>query len=104
MSRIESLHIEMSMDKSMYKKHIAAMKLLIPDLDVQMAKGDTLNLRYDLRIEYLGKVAECLEAVGELCEDRMVVTKASCKELEEGRILLYEVLKKLDHVIKMVGH
>jgi len=104
MNRTESLHIKMSMDKAMYAKHIEAVKRLIPDLDTQMAKGDTLNLSYDFRIHYLDDVAECLEAVGELCAERMIVTKASCAELEEGRVLLHEVLKKLDHIIKMVGN
>ena len=98
--RHESVRINMKLSKSSLLNHLEVVKLLRPDVvDLHMDDDTTLSLDYDFSIAYLGDVATNLQAVQELCEAPDVVMEASCAELEQGRILVYEVLKKLDRLI-----
>jgi hypothetical protein len=100
-SRIENVRISMELSKSGFLEHLETIKLLRPDaVDLHMDDDTTLSLDYDFSISYLSSVAEHLKAVQTLCEAEDVVVKASCEELEQGRILIYEVLKRLDAIIK----
>ena len=102
LERREHVEIKMELDKAAYARHASAVRALVPDFKLQMRGGDTLSVRYKFVIEYFGDVAEKLEAVQTLCSDPDVVQTASCADLEQGRILVYEVLKRLDAVIKQV--
>jgi hypothetical protein len=64
-----------------------------------MDKGDDLKVTYTFTAAYFGNVVKCLEAVKKICSDPNVVVSASCANLTQGRILIYEALKRLDAVI-----
>jgi hypothetical protein len=91
----------MELTKDAADKHEDAVKTLIRNLKTQLRDGDTLKVTYDFIVQYYGDIVRKLQAVGVICSDPSVVVTASCGELEEGRILVYEVLKKLDHVIQL---
>ena len=65
--------------------------------------GDLLNIRYKFCIKYFGNIRNALAAVSSICDDPSVVKSVSCAELTQGRILIHEVLKKLEELIKKVG-
>jgi len=98
-TKTESVKITMKLAKEAADKHEQAVKLLAPNFAKQLMSGDTLNVSYSFCIDYFGNVERRLTAVQELCSDTAVVTQASCEELEEGRLLVYEVLSKLDALI-----
>ncbi len=66
-----------------------------------MGSADTFHITYTFSMEYHG-VVEQLDAIMELCDDRDIINSLDCQALEEERILVYEVLKKLDKTIKKV--
>jgi hypothetical protein len=98
----EKISVHMTLDKKAYARHAQAVAALLPDFKAQMEKDDDLKVSYDLFINYFGDVVRCLEAVKKICSDPDVVITASCPELEQGRLLIYEALKRLDSVIKTV--
>jgi len=98
----ENVKIRMKLSKSGLLHHLETIKLLRPDVvDLQMGDEDSLTVSYDFTIAYLGNVAKALQAVQTLCEAPDVVMEASCEELEQGRILVYEVLKRLEAIIAL---
>jgi hypothetical protein len=92
----------MELDYRAYKTHETALKTLVPNFNMDVVPGDNINFTYDFSISYFGDVVEKLEAVGEICSDPAVVVAAECAILEKGRCLAYEILQKLDSVIKEV--
>ncbi len=98
--RLETVKIGMDLHPAAYERHRAAVRTLVPDYDQQMFNGDTLKVSYSLSIGYFGEVVKQLHAVQELCEDPEVISDANCVTLQEGRILCYAVLKKLEAVLK----
>ncbi|MHC4705019.1 MAG: hypothetical protein ACYTFQ_31100 [Planctomycetota bacterium] len=99
-ARTEHIEIKMELDKAAYDRHRKAVEDFSPHL--QVSEGDTLKLTYNFYCDYHGDIVKKLTAVKEFCSDPAIVHKASCSELEEGRVLVYEVLKKLDEVIQLV--
>lgn len=100
--RIETVRINMKLDKAAYDRYTAEVKLICPNLWVEMLKDDSLNVKYEFFITYLGQVAANLAAVKTICLDPDVVIDANCEMLTEGRILAYEVLRELDNIIRIV--
>lgn len=101
-TRTESVRITMKLAKEVADKHEQVVKLLAPNFAKQLIDGDTLNVTYSFCIDYFGDVVQRLTAVQKLCSDLAVVTQASCEELEEGRLLVYEVLRRLDMLITSI--
>ena len=101
--RTEAIRINMKVKGSMYEKHRKAVNLLVPDYDryANVQTDDTINISYKFWATYYG-VVQNLQAVQSLCDDPDVVVKVDCAELEKGRILIYETLKKLDNIIQHV--
>jgi hypothetical protein len=102
LTRTEVVQINMELDKAAYDRHEAEVALLCPELHMNVLDGDTLKVNYKFFIDYFGDVAAKLAAIKTICVDSDVVTKADCDELIEGRILVYEALRELDNVIRIV--
>ena len=101
--RTETICLNMEVKGSMYEKHRKAVHILTPKYgrytDIQ--PDDTIKISYKFWASYYG-VVQNLQAVQDICDDPDVVVKADCAALEEGRILVYETLKKLDNIIQKV--
>ena len=98
--RMEDVCIQMTLDDKAYEKHSEAVNTLVPPQDVE--DGDSVKVKYLFKIGYYGGIVEALKAVKELCDDPDVLVSASCRQLTEGRIMIHEVLKQLDAVIKEI--
>ncbi len=96
----QSVDICMTLDKSRYEKHKADVAVLTDKRAMDVTEDDLVKLKYKFFIHYIGDIARKLEAVGNICDDPAVVRDIKCWQLKEGRILIYEVLKKLDRLIK----
>jgi hypothetical protein len=65
---------------------------------------DLVKVNYTFSIEYYGNIAKALFAVNEICANHPEVVKAvEYKELERGRVLIHDVLTRLDQLMKTVG-
>jgi hypothetical protein len=98
--RVEELKIRMKLDMAAKERYPDACEALNSNIDY-MDKGDWLDIRYTLFCRYFGDIVEKLTAVQELCEDPAIVIDASCEELEAGRVLIFEVCKRLENVIAL---
>jgi len=65
-------------------------------------QDDVLNLTYTLYLEYFGEVAERLEAIERLSKDGAVIG-GSVDEINQGRILIFDVLKRLEKLTVKVS-
>jgi hypothetical protein len=101
--RTETIYISMELKGSAYEKHKEAIHTLCPDHTTNVQQDDRIKISYTFWATYHGLV-ENLQAVEELCGDPDTITSVDCAALEERRILVYEVLKKLDSVIQKVKH
>ncbi len=100
--RTDIVNIKFELEYEAFKRHEKAIKTLKPRFDVSlMTAADTFNLDYTFCIDY-HKVSESLGAIMELCDDPDVIHRLVCPSLERERILVYEVLKKLDATIAKV--
>ncbi|KPK54268.1 MAG: hypothetical protein AMS22_06080 [Thiotrichales bacterium SG8_50] len=99
-TRIENVKIKMELDYDAYLRNKEAVTALTSVENVR--EGDKLKITYDFSCWYLGDIVEKLTAVETICNDPATIKTASCSELEEGRILVYKVLRKLDDVIRQV--
>jgi len=104
MSKTESVEIKFKLDKRAWDKHREAINLILrncgkPDL-AKVDNGDNVNFTYTFYIDYLGDINRTLEAVGQLCDDPKIVQSCECDILMEGKILLHEILKKLERMIR----
>lgn len=115
-TRVDDVVIKLGLEKAQLDRHRLALKILLGDRlnHVNLNTGDNLQVEWRLILEYLGKTEMQLEAVLSILEDKEVVAEAKCDTLEQGKILVFEVFKKLSKVIKrlrkaqakasMVGH
>jgi hypothetical protein len=101
-TKTEAVTINMKIDREMSLKHKPAIKTILPNFKTQLEGKDHLNLKYEFFINYFGDVERKLRAVHSLCKDPGVIIDASCDEIEEGKILVYKVLKRLEEVIQTV--
>lgn len=100
--RVERVNIEFELDFKAFKRHEKAIRALTPGFTLErMSHGDLFCIDYKFMVDYQG-VVESLNAIMELCDDPDVINKLGCKALENERILIYEVLKKLDETIEKV--
>ena len=95
--KTEEIKIKMTLDKKAYARHAHAVTTLVPPQ--KMDESDDLKVNYTFRAGYFGGIVDALEAVKKICSDPDVVVSASCASLTQGRILVYEALKRLDAVI-----
>ncbi len=99
----ERINIRFELNFEAFKRHEKAIRILKPGFDPKMMTGsDSFRLDYRFVVDYHG-VVENLNAIVELCDDPDVVNGLSCQALESERILIHEVLKKLDATIEKVG-
>jgi hypothetical protein len=102
-NRTEIIPIDLELNKQeSMKRHALALKILLPHGVPKTADGDTLKVHWTLTCAYLEETALTLEAIGSICDDPDVIVNATCAPLEEGKILVLEVLKKLEAVIAKV--
>ena len=101
--RTETVCINMVVKGSAYDKHKKAIHILTPNYgrytDIQL--NDTICIHYKFWASYYD-VVQKLQSVQDICDDPDVVVTVDCSELEAGRILVYETLKKLDSIIQQV--
>ena len=103
--REEEIKIKLVVGESVYKRCEKAVKTLVtPSVEPsEMGSRTDLLIEYTLWCEYFGDVAKALQAIEEILDDpETVVREADCAALEEGRILVFEVLTKLQDVIRKV--
>lgn len=98
--RVEEIKIKMTLDKKAYIRHSHEVTTLVKPQ--KMEEGDDLNVNYTLFCGYFGGVVEALQAVKKICADPDIVISASCDDLTQGRVLIYEALKNLDAVIQEI--
>ncbi|MHC4371756.1 MAG: hypothetical protein ACYSW8_29425 [Planctomycetota bacterium] len=66
--------------------------------------GDLVKVDYSVLIKYFGNTVKGLNAVNEICANHPEVVKGvEYEELERGRVLIHEVLTRLDQLMKTVG-
>ncbi len=103
--RTETVSIRMEVRGDAYEKHKESITTLVPDYQddkyVDKQPDDTIVVGYSFLVTY-SNVVRNLRAVQAICDDPDVVVTADCGALEEGRILAYETLKKLDNIIRQV--
>jgi len=99
---VEEIIIKMKLEPEAATRHREAVLHLCPDLDGRLQATDEVNIDYKFCCEYLGTVAMALRHIQSICEDPKVVLDVSCESLTQGHILIYEVLKRLEQVIKTV--
>ena len=97
-TKTEEIHIKMELDKKAYARHAQAVMAVV-DKSIDIGEKDTLKVDYTLYANYFGDVVKKLEAVKKICSDPDIVVSASCASLTQGRLLIYEALKRLDTVI-----
>ena len=95
--KVEGIRIKMSLDKKAYARHAHAVTTLVPRREID--EDEILSVTYTFTASYFNDVVAKLEAVKKICSDPDVVISASCTEITQGRILIYEALKRLDTVI-----
>jgi len=97
----ELIQIMMKVDKSTVERLKDAVEALVGPQD--MVEGDDLKITYTFCCDYYGQIVRALTAVETILDDpETVISKVDCEMLEEGRILVFEVLRKLDDVIRKV--
>jgi hypothetical protein len=65
---------------------------------------DLVKIDYTVTCKYFGNVARALSAVNEICANHPeVVTGVEYQELKHGRMLIHEVLARLDQLMATVG-
>lgn len=104
-TRVEDVPVELSLDKlATIERHKLALKILLNrDVDdFKVRDGDTLKVTWRLVLEYLGRTEMQLEALGDILDDPDIIVDAKCEPLEEGKILVFEVFRKLKKVIRKV--
>ena len=68
---------------------------------MQSSQSGSLHLHYKFCVDYYCIVG-AFDAIMELCDDDGIIQKLGCRALEDERILVYEVLKKLDATIQKI--
>lgn len=101
-NRVEEIPIDMELDKSAFDRHALALKIIMPNGVPVMENKDTLKVHWKMTCAYLEETALALEAIGSICDDPEVIVNANCAPLEEGKILVFNVLEKLKKVIKKI--
>lgn len=102
--RQDKVRINFELKSEAYQRHRDAIRTLKPDFQpTDIRSGDTFRLKYTFNIDYYEVVAG-LKAVAELAADPGVIARLDCRELEDQRILVYEVLKHLEATIEQVKH
>ena len=98
----EKIEILMEVDTPTVERLREAIEVLVKVPD-PMGEGDNLKITYSFYIDYYGKIVKALTAVETIIDDpETVISQVDCEMLEEGRILVFEVLRKLDDVIRKV--
>lgn len=98
----DRINIKFELDFEAFKRHKKAILKLSPRFDLKTMTGsDSFRINYKFMVDYHG-VIENLNAIMELCDDSDIVVNVNCHALENERILVYEVLKKLDATIEKV--
>jgi hypothetical protein len=99
---VENITIGMKLKPEAATRHKEAVLHLCPGLVGWVKDTDEVNIDYKFCCEYFGSVEVALRHIQSICDDPDVVLDVSCESLAQGRILLYEVLKRLEQVIKTV--
>ena len=99
----QAVKILMSLSKEAHDRCREIVHILWPTWNETLIRpGDTLCLDYEVSVYYFNDLIKKLTAVQTLCADPEVNVEVSREELEEVRILVYEVLKRLENVIQEV--
>lgn len=106
--RAERLSVRMDIDHADIEKVRPQLEVLERCAALNMPKnvipGDLLKVNYSLTAEYLGNTAQALTAVNEICSQHPeLVAAVKYEELKHGKMLLHEVLSRLDTLMQTVG-
>ena len=100
MDRVECIAIQLTLNGKEIKKHKHALAVLCNN--IHFGEGDTLDIEYKFFVAYMQELVDRFRAIQDLCMNPEVVIDASCTDLEQGKILVYEVLKELELIITSV--
>ena len=75
--------------------------VLVPGLPV-VEKGDKLQVTYDLHFDYMQEVWNRLTAIEKLLANPKVVGRADMVNLNGNRILLQDIIRKIDNIQSML--
>jgi len=94
--REEHCHIKMRAKTPDLKEALKALS------SQHLEDEDTVTIDYSFILHYRS-VAEQLRVIIEICDHPdTIIVEANCQLLEEEKCLIYEILKRLDSVIKIV--
>ncbi len=65
-------------------------------------KGDTMVITYNLNMDYYGDTYNRLTAIEQLLDSPTVIGSADMKRLDDGRILLQQIIRKLDRIKDLI--
>ena len=86
--RTENFGINLSLDGKALSLHDRCSIYRL--LDVKVDNGDSLDVNYDLDIEYFDKTVDTIELIIELF-DKATIKTVNTKELAHGRSLIQEL-------------
>lgn len=90
----EKIRIRLQTDDMSHKAVIAQ---LAAGFEVAQ-QGDTMVITYDLNMDYYGDTYQKLSAIEKLLESPTVIGSADMGRLDGGRILLQEIVRKIDRI------
>jgi len=100
--RCEEIQIMMTFDKATVDRLRDVVEVLVK-IPEYMEDQDDFGVTYTFTCDYYGDIVRALTAVETIIDDpETIVSEVDCEMLEEGRILIFEVLTKLDSVIRKV--
>lgn len=80
----------------------ALVRTLAPGLPM-IIQGDKLKVTYDLNFDYIGNIYEQLTAIEKLLDSPNVIGHADMKNIAGGKILLQQIIRKLDRVADLLS-
>lgn len=105
-TRVEDVPVRLRLDKlSTIERHKLALDILLGSgrtAGLRLQECDALDVTWRLVLEYLGQTEAQLMALSDILDDPDVIVDARCDPLEEGKILIFEVFRKLKKVIRKV--
>ncbi len=98
----ELIQITMEVDKPTVERLKDAIEVLVK-IPETMDEGDNFKITHTFCCDYYGQIVRALTAIKMIIDDpETVIPKVDCEILEEGRILVFEMLRKLNDVIRKV--
>ena len=101
--RNERLKLNLSLNAKQSKKYSKAIDIVVGKEFPVVYEGDTLNLTYEVNVEYWGQTATRMAAILQLLDDPTLVCYADVEELRHGYSIIVELVKLIEEVQKRVA-